>query len=480
MQFATFYNEPDNQIYDDAKVQIIGGDVKLLAIVSGAEAELYAKLDDNQGLVAIDSSGNDNHGAFQGGYTENQWVPGKINSAIKGISSSNGFINFNQLINFERTDPFSLECWIKFTSLGFQSAISKQTDGGAFEGFGLGLNNGKVRFTIRDISLNICSVESSNSYNDGFWHHVVVTWDGNNVVGGMNIYVDNVNDTNDIVSGTLSATITNAADFQISGRDGNNDCIDITTTIDEVLVYSRELTTAEIAFRWNSGNGTQVIPGSTTSFSTDNPRVESKVAILMTQILDFNATETITGSDEVRRVIDVNGVDFYWSGIAWIESSGPSQTNTLAEIKANAPTLDLGAGEPVKFPYYLSSSDGTTTPTVSDQTVDFNSITAPVDEPSQCLVTGIFLDRSNNPISNGVIEIYPTCNIAIYNGSAEVCIEKQIINTEADGSWEAYVTETENMDILFYFKFICDSYTKIFKKGIPNKTTERFAELNSF
>lgn len=480
MQFATFYNEPDNQIFDDTKVQIIGGDVKLLAIVSGAEAELYAKLDDNKGLVAIDSSGNDNHGGFQGGYTENQWTPGKINSAIKGISSSNGFINFNQLINFERTDPFSLECWVKYTSTTFQSIISKLHVGGAFEGYSLGLSSGKIRFVIRDLSLNINAVESVNLYNDGLWHHVVVSYDGNSIASGINIYVDNALDTNIVSSATLSATITNSADFQISGRDGNNDCIDITTLIDEVLVYSRELTTAEIAFRWNSGNGTQVIPGATTSFSTDNPRVESKVAILMTQILDVNATETITGSDEVRRIIDVNGVDFYWSGIAWIPSSGPTQTNPLAEIKANAPSLDLGAGKLVKFPYYLHSNDGSTTPIVSDQTIDFDSITAPVDEPNQCLVTGIFLDGNNDPISNGIIEIYPTCNIAIYNGSAEICIEKQTINTEADGSWEAFVTETENMDILFYFKFICDSYTKIFKRGIPNVTTESFAELNPF
>ena len=184
------FENSENYDFDDEKIEIISllSLARLIPQVSGAEATMYAKLDENKGLVAIDSSGNGIHGAFQGGLDETNWTTGKINSAIVGISTTSGFINFDQLIEYERTDAFSLECWFNTTSTAAMSFISKQKFTGVLEGFAISCTGGKPRAVIRDTSSNVISIEAENAYNDGDWHHVVLTYDGSSNASGTKLY----------------------------------------------------------------------------------------------------------------------------------------------------------------------------------------------------------------------------------------------------------------------------------------------------
>lgn len=470
-----FDNEDNYNFGSEIEVDV--GESKLVAQVVGAEAALYAKLDENNGLVALDSSGNNRHGAFQGGYDENQWTPGKINSAIQGINITSGFINFDQLISFERTEAFSLECWIKFTTTSTQSLISKQKDSGAFEGFGMNMAAGKLRLVIRDANNNVNTVETVNTYNDDIWHHVVVTYDGNNIIGGLNVYVDNVLDRSVSSSAILSDTIINDADLQISGRDGNNICIDSTTSIDEVLIYDRELTTAEISFRWNGGAGTQTIPGASTAFPTNNPTLTSKSNFLATQIQAFDAVIVAAGSDEIRFVILINNVDMYWNGSIWAISTTFAESNTLAEIQANITTLDLGSGQPVNYKPYYHSNDGSSTPVLSEVEIDFDFFGSDVDNPNECIVFGKIFDEDGLPVENVAIKINSTCPVAVYDGESVISFSEKETITNSFGAWSISLIETTRMDIKYDFEFIDGTTTQKFRRGVPDEITKNFSEL---
>lgn len=365
------FDVEENYIYGNSQIQLINGNCKLLAQVVGAEALCYLKLDENKGLVASDSSGNNNHGSFQGGLSETNWTTGKINYGIQGVSLTNGFINLDQLIEFERTDEFSLECWFKTTSSSTMSLISKQMDSGNFEGFAINYLAGKCRLVVRDASGNIISKENGTIINDGAWHHIVFTYDGSSSISGCCIYVDNVENDIIVSSDTLIDTITNTADFQISGRDGNNICLDANSYIDEVLIYERALTPAEISFRWNNGDGTQQIPGASTAFPTDNPTITSSLFVRVTEFASLSGTVTETGNDKIKAVVVVNGIDYYWDGSSWEISLGYSQSNTIAEINTNANTL-LSEKSNIKMKWYLHSDDGATTPIISDYTMFVN------------------------------------------------------------------------------------------------------------
>lgn len=379
------FDNINNYVLDQNKIELNNSLIKLKATVIGAEAKLYAKLDDNKGLVAIDSSGNNNHGAFQGGYSENQWVAGKINSAINGLSTTSGFINFDKLVEYERTDAFSLECWMKTTSTATMTLIAKQINSNPFTGFAINMIAGKVRQVIRDSSSNVISKEHNVAINDNNWHHIVFTYDGSSIEAGCKLYIDNTQNNSVIATGTLTSTIKNTTNFQVSGREGNNNCIDPNTSIDEVVVYSRELTPAEIEIRWNNGNGTQIIPGASTSYPIDNPIVVPIGTTKVTNIISLAEDVQKTGNDDIRYSLNLDGTNYYYNGSIWTNSFGYNETNSILDINNNVGTLPIELSSEVNINIFLHSGDGSTTPELTKLSITYNS--EEVVEPANNLIS---------------------------------------------------------------------------------------------
>jgi hypothetical protein len=445
-----FFDNDDNYIYDASKIEFTGSVAKLKPTISGAGALAYWKLDHNKGLVALDSTINGNHGAFQGGYTENQWTTGKINSAIKGLSSTNGFINFDQLISFERTDPFSIEFWIKFTSTTSQIIISKQVSIGVFEGFLVNAVNGNIRFVIRDVNGNILAIETVNTYNDNVFHHIVATYDGSSIIGGLNLYVDNVLDTVINTALPLDSTIINTSNFQLSGRDGNNNTLLSSTIIDEVVIYDREISVADITFRWNGGAGTQVIPGATTSFPTDNPTITNNGSINVTEFIDFDSTNTIVGSDNVFYTLLVDSVEYYWNGIEWTISTGYPNVNTPLEIKTNIANFIIADISKVSIKRYMHSDNGTTTPELQEDYFDYNYIPEVINLTFATIRGNIFdFDGTTSQIT---IQVQTVREII----GSTTKITSNLISVPYDtitGAWEIdlYYEDVEPVELRWFF-----------------------------
>jgi hypothetical protein len=435
------FDNADNYSYLTSKIEVLSGKAQLFPIVSGAEAYIYAKLDENQGLVARDSSGNQRDGAFQGGLDENAWTTGKINSAVEGIGITNGYINFNGFGNFATTQAFSLECWIKFTSTATQTYISKQINSGNFEGYAINCLAGKPRAVIRDDLGNVIAKEHNVAINDNSWHHVVFTYNGSGIPSGVLIYVDNVLNSTTVNTDTLSGTITNTANLQISGRDGNNLTLDVGTIIDEVVIYDRELTAAEIAFRWNTGIGTQQLPGATTAFPTDNPTIETNGLVNITKFNGLSATIVAAGGDEIRAVMNVNGIDKYWNSSAWVNSSGYSESNTIADINTNAASLvsDLSGVAP-KF--FLHSNDGSTTPEILDFTMIFDFGTS-LPLLNENIVYASLYDFGANPLITKNILVQATT--FLFGTNSIITSDFILVPVQDNGFFEAKIY-TENVE----------------------------------
>ena len=56
------------------------------------------------------------------------------------------------------------------------------------------IDDGKLRFLVSGgtSGLQTGDITTTDSYDDGIWHHVVVTWDAIGVTDGVKIYVDGV------------------------------------------------------------------------------------------------------------------------------------------------------------------------------------------------------------------------------------------------------------------------------------------------
>mgnify|MGYP001565449571 FL=1 len=109
-------------------------------------------------------------------------------------------------------------------------------------------NSGQISFYLNNTwSTNVLGVRTTATVNDGAWHHVAVTYDGNSSASGVQIYIDGSSVALTILYNTLSATILNSENFTLgkynSGTGASNAYGGL---MDEVAVYNRALTPAEI------------------------------------------------------------------------------------------------------------------------------------------------------------------------------------------------------------------------------------------
>ena len=150
----------------------------------------YWKMDETEGSIAYDSSGDQNATL----YGNPVWQPadGKIDGALQfdGIDdyASAGFV-----LN-PSSGPFSAYAWIKGDTPG--QVIISQTDGTGFGGTWLGADqaNGKL-FT----NLMYFELASESVITDEQWHHVGIVWDGSR----RYLYVDEeevAKDTSDMTA----------------------------------------------------------------------------------------------------------------------------------------------------------------------------------------------------------------------------------------------------------------------------------------
>jgi len=167
----------------------------------------------------------------------------------------NEYVTMGNVLGFERTDPFSVSVWIKYTPNGSDMWLVSKKDTGQ-PGWNLGIGpTGFIKFELfNTYPTNWMQAYVAISFGDDVWHHVVATWDGDVSPGraGANIYVDGIAQSLVGASDTLTGSIVNTTDLEIGAREtgtaGNFEGV-----IDQVAVYARELTAIEAAALYNNG-----------------------------------------------------------------------------------------------------------------------------------------------------------------------------------------------------------------------------------
>ena len=191
------------------------------------------KLDDDGGTVALDWSGQGNHGTVIG---DPQWMSGYDEGALN-LDGYDDCVNCGDPAILNITNAISILVWLKTDTASNstnQSYVIKG-DSGA-NGYGLrhsAANNLQFRIS------NTANVETpvDSSFND-VWHHLAGTYDGSQ----LRLYIDGEVQATTASPGTISTSTYN---FNI-GREpvGNRYIYD--GAIDDVRVYNRALTEQEV------------------------------------------------------------------------------------------------------------------------------------------------------------------------------------------------------------------------------------------
>lgn len=211
-------------------------------------------------------------------------------------------------INFERHQPFSATAWIKGGAQD-STVVGDMVDMEGYQGWelhvGTGSNGGTAEsvtvWLLSDYPANAIQVSASVPVLDDQWHHLAFTYDGSSNGEGVQIYVDGAPVAVAVTLNSLGGSIANgpAAELNIGSRMNGADH-NFTGQIDEVAIFSRQLTAAEIASIFSGGIEAVSFPVIVATV----PAAGQSVTALTSAEVEF--THPVTGVDAADLLI--NGI----------------------------------------------------------------------------------------------------------------------------------------------------------------------------
>lgn len=155
--------------------------------------------------------------------------------------------------DFEKTNPFSVAVWFKSNYAGNYGAIfDKLSNASPYPGFALlfnypaPLNTGKLSLMLgaAPTPSTLINVATPAGYNDGVWHHVVVTYDGSASSSGVKFYIDGSAVSTTATGGPLGTSALNNVTPDI-GRYFRSDTYPFVGSIDDLQIFNKALSASE-------------------------------------------------------------------------------------------------------------------------------------------------------------------------------------------------------------------------------------------
>lgn len=226
----------------------------------------YWRMEENTGTTVADSSSNSNTATLNNGPTFSTDVP-VFNQFSIDLDGLNDYLSVSDHNDFSfgnstSDSAFSVSAWIKMDDATKFRIFSKQTNSANIEYvFGVdGLDRLGVNLYDGATS-NFRGVYSSSiqSY-EGSWIHVVMTYDGtggSTAYNGMKLYLNgSALSTSNNQGGGYAAMHNTSTDVWIGGANFVPDYAD--GKMDEVAVFSAELTSTQVSNIYNSGTPTDL------------------------------------------------------------------------------------------------------------------------------------------------------------------------------------------------------------------------------
>ncbi len=187
---------------------------------------------------------------------------GKINNAGDFTPASTDWMSASDHADFDFSTTFSLQAWINIDNLATDiGAVVKwdyQTDGAWGFQSGQGASDELTMFVANaadDDGSNRSNTTNANLSADTFYH-IIVTYDGGLAAANRVKFYRNTTLLTTSVDGTIATSLQNAgADLRIGTWGGSLSGRYWDGLIDEVGLWNRVLTTAEMTRLYNGGNG---------------------------------------------------------------------------------------------------------------------------------------------------------------------------------------------------------------------------------
>ena len=195
----------------------------------------YWKFDDGSGTTAFDSSGNGNDGVFVG---DPKWVAGKFGGALE--FNGDDYLNCGNGPSLQIQDQITITFWFKVQAFSNSWEAFLAKSDGAYRA-----SRSATTGNATHMGASGTSVGGGNGWfdaaiiiTDNQWHHWAGVYDGTE----GRIYIDGILDTASPGTGQINLTSSDLYIGENSGATGRF----LHGLMDEVRIYSRALTDAEI------------------------------------------------------------------------------------------------------------------------------------------------------------------------------------------------------------------------------------------
>jgi hypothetical protein len=332
------------------------------------------KLDDGEGMVAVDSSGNGNDGVLVG---DPQWVAGMLDGALD-FDGDGDYLDCGDDPSLNVTDAVTVSAWIKLSAPASDIKVGGNQDG-SNGGYKMSLYSDKVEFEIRTAANSAIlnrSVAGGTELAVDVWYHVAGVY--SLARGYIRTYVDGVLDRELLTTEALGAS---TGTFKIGCEPFTPDSYNFTGIVDDIRVYDQALTEGKVKEVMAAG------PGVVTNFSFEYPGTEKQAGF--DNVPGWNTDEPVGDSGVETGWIPTDGEwTAYLMGAdppVWQLTGHTIQNGDIFELKVDAritwlaTTLRMSLyydDEGVRVP--LASSDLALTEEMQEYTLSFlaNSVRA--------------------------------------------------------------------------------------------------------
>ncbi len=289
---------------------------------TGLDAGLvgYWTMDNNDinwnALTIVDKSGSGINGTLTNMPTSTSQAIGKAGQALKFNGSSGKIIMGN---NLNLTNTMTFSAWVKLSTISGAQTIICKAESGAYSVEFNTASAGKFSWNPL-INGGYRSVVADSNAVANVWYYVVASYDGSTV----KLFINGKQQASTVsISGSVTTTTEPFTIGANPGAGGTSFTNYLNGQIDDVRVYSRALSDAEVKQLYNQGAGTK-----TASSPTLKPLT-----------LDSGLVGYWT----------MDGKDINWTTLAMTDKSGNGNTGTLVSLgKTTAPVVGK-LGQALKF-----------------------------------------------------------------------------------------------------------------------------------
>lgn len=281
------------------------------------------------------------------------------------------YVTMGNVLSFERTDSFSVSAWFKTTSTTGGEIVAKREAGIATVARGWSLNFKSTQIRVQliynsygnkiDVRCNL----TDGVYNDGNWHHIVMTYDGSSLAAGVKIHLDRSEQSPIVYTDALTSTITNNCPLLIGARGGTIPNNEIQGwwpgNLDEVALYAKSLSQSEVDVIygagtardlslldtatdlvgwWRMGDG-DIFPTLTDNSENnyDGTMTNMEIGDIVTDTPTFMNTKSVV-FDGINEYVTMGNVLAYdrtdaFSVFAWIKTTGTADQYIIAKQRGD-------------------------------------------------------------------------------------------------------------------------------------------------